>query len=154
MTAMKAPALKRLPIHAACALLGGTVAANASPYVVSLENDENTGFNNVATGSGSIDLTGLEPLANPNGTAGGLNASVAFIATGPAGGFSDTAQYVPVGSNFMGPTSFGDGGLVFADDGSGDIVSLAGAAHLVTVPDGRRTCDRWAGEPGTCLPFV
>jgi hypothetical protein len=59
---MKAPALEGLSILAACALFGGPVAANASPYVVSLEeNDQGV----VATGSGAIDLTGLE--LNPFG---------------------------------------------------------------------------------------
>jgi hypothetical protein len=54
---MKAPPLNGLSILAACALVvGGTLAANADPYVVTFEQ---IGLNVVATGSGNIDLTGL-----------------------------------------------------------------------------------------------
>ena len=47
---------KLLDLVACMALLGATAAASASPYVVTLEE---VGSNVVATGSGSIDLTGL-----------------------------------------------------------------------------------------------
>jgi hypothetical protein len=49
--------MKRLDVlFAACALLGTAAAANASSYVVTLDQ---VGANVVATGSGQIDLTGL-----------------------------------------------------------------------------------------------
>src|ERR1039458_8844392 len=59
---------KLLGLVAGVVLLGSTVAANASPYVVTLEE---VGSNVVATGSGSIDLTGL--------TVAGVGANSAFL---------------------------------------------------------------------------
>jgi hypothetical protein len=54
--------MKRLDvIFAACALLGTATAANASSYVVTLDQ---VGANVVATGSGQIDLTGLTSSQN------------------------------------------------------------------------------------------
>jgi hypothetical protein len=102
---MKAPALEGLSILAACALFGGPVAANASPYVVTLEeNDQGV----VATGSGAIDLTGLElnPFGPPSDV-GQMNPTFALIGTGK---FSDVDLYGQEENNeFMGPMSFGSG---------------------------------------------
>ena len=125
---MKATALA-LPILAACALLGGPVAANAGPYVVTI-NETAQGV--VTTGSGAIDLTGLTPnLALPD--IGQLNPQVAVIHTGFAEvvGGGDVLEY----DFIKGPMSFGSGVLRAADDGSGNVVGICGICGELYVPD-------------------
>jgi hypothetical protein len=70
---MKAPALT-LPILAACALLGGPVAANAGPYVATL-NETAQGV--VTTASGAI-VVGY--CARPTMAAEMLSIYVGFAA--------------------------------------------------------------------------
>jgi hypothetical protein len=71
--------MKALPIIAVCALLGASTAANASSYIVTLQE---VGSNVVATGSGTIDTTGLSLVVSSS-----INArifpNVALIVTGP-----------------------------------------------------------------------
>jgi hypothetical protein len=126
---MKPPAPKGLPIIVACALLGGPIAANASPYVVTLEE---TAPGVVATGSGAIDLTGLvlddEP---PIPGVGQLNPSSAVIAIGVTDlSGPNLIQYLDI----IGPTSFGSGVDRVADDGTGDVVDICGACNSLYVP--------------------
>jgi hypothetical protein len=126
---MKAPALKGLQILAACAaLLGSPVAANATPYVVTLQE---TTQGVVATGSGAIDLTGLE-FADSGVLPGAaqLNPSAAVIAAGPTLSLDGVVEY----NGFTGPTSFGSGVDRVADDGSGDLVDICGACNDLFVP--------------------
>src|ERR1019366_6569898 len=109
---------KLLGLIAACALLGSTVAANASSYIVTLEQ---VGSNVVATGSGSIDTTDLTFIGS------GVNQRViqpafAFIAVGPwAEPSADTYKGV------VGPSSFGGGGTTLPSSGTGDFVGVCGA---------------------------
>jgi hypothetical protein len=135
---MKAPAREGLSILAACALFGGPVAANASPYVVTLEE---TDQGVVATGSGAIDLTGLELYgAGPPNGVGQINPTFAVIGTGPVDVFDPNTRidvYLQEENNeFMGPMSFGSGLLRAADDGSGPLVLLCGACQDLDVPEG------------------
>jgi hypothetical protein len=107
--------IKALPFIAACVLFGTTVAANASPYVVTIKE---VGFNVVATGSGEFNLTGLSP-----GLIGTFSSEVqplsALIFTGALG---NTTLY----SGLSGPSTFGIGGSTGASSGiSGDIVGLS-----------------------------
>ena len=101
---------------AACALFGATAAANASPYVVTIQQ---VGSDVVATGSGNIDLTGL---TSPQSFtfAAVIEASTGLIdlSTGAADLFNGTIS---------GPTNFGPGtgGFTFASSSSGPIVGFA-----------------------------
>jgi hypothetical protein len=101
---------------AACALFGATAAANASPYVVTIQQ---VGSDVVATGSGNIDLTGL---TSPQSFtfAAVIEASTGLIdlSTGAADLFNGTIS---------GPTNFGPGiggSLTFASTSSGPIVGF------------------------------
>jgi hypothetical protein len=130
---MNAPALKGLPILAACAaLLVGPIAANASPYVVTLLK---TAQGVVATGVGAIDLAGLELNHHfaPVPGAAQLNPSAAAILTGPTL-IPSVVQYV----GLIGPTNFGSGLDRVADDGSGDLrgdlVGICGVCTSLFVP--------------------
>jgi hypothetical protein len=121
---------KLLGLMAALALLGSTAAANASPYVVTLEQ---VGANVVATGSGSIDTTGLS-LGITSQQFSYINPDLDVIVTGP------TADLTPVqlySGTITGPSSFGTAGGAFASSGSGDAVGFGGTLEEdVLVPVG------------------
>ena len=80
------------------------------------------------TGSGPIDLTGLN-FAGDTVEPGLMEAATALIVTGPAD-FPATSRY----QGFTGPTSFGSGGLKFANSGSGDVVGIG--EGFLWVPEG------------------
>jgi hypothetical protein len=61
---------------AACALFGATAAANASPYLVTIQQ---VGSNVVATGSGNIDLTGLQNFQSGVGFVDVIDATHGLI---------------------------------------------------------------------------
>jgi hypothetical protein len=113
---------------AAILALGAFAAPGAQAgYVVTLEE---VGSNVVATGSGPIDLTGLNFV--------GSGANVAFmfpalgtIVTGPAIGTGEDG-YEPI----SGPASFGSGSQTFASSGSGDYVGILNFEVTVLVPHG------------------
>jgi hypothetical protein len=94
------------------ALLAGRVAW--ADFIVTLTQQ---GSNVVATGSGEIDLTGLSLLipAGSGGTA--MFPGAGFIVVGPVSNFVDA-----YGGIISHPTSFGTGGNLPADSGSGDVV--------------------------------
>ena len=73
----------------------------------------------VANGGGSINLTGLTVQPLPRWGNGGGCAFVGEEVTGPAG-FPATSVNTYTG--LSGPTSFGAGGPISADSGSGDLV--------------------------------
>src|SRR3984957_14076684 len=115
-----------LPILAACALLGGPVAANAGPYVVTI-NETAQGV--VVTGSGAIDLTGLTPHLSFSDI-GQLNPQAAVIHIGPGDIVDGVLEY----DFIKGPMSFGSGVLRVADDGSGNVVGICGICGTLFVP--------------------
>ena len=99
-------------------LVSGNIAANASPYVVTLEE---VGSNVVATGSGNIDLTGLTLSGNVPNENSGVVPNLARLAVG---GSSFTDLYSP-SAPFSGPSSFGPGSsLTNANSESGSWVAL------------------------------
>ena len=112
----------------ACALLlGATVGANASPYVVTLEQ---VGTSVVATGSGDINTAGLtfdtstsdEPEMSPNGAA-------LFI-----GGVALESQLVDLNTvTFTAgdPTNFGSGILTVANSTTGTFVGIGGSVGQI-----------------------
>jgi hypothetical protein len=114
---MKAPAFKGLSILAACAaLVGGTVAANASSYLVTIQQ---VGSAVVASGSGSINLTGLnQPPALTGFFSAGISASAGAI--GLSAGFGDLFT-----GTISGPTNFGAGGFIGTGIFSGPIVGFS-----------------------------
>ena len=105
--------------------LGITQSARAN-YTVNLEE---VGSNVVATGSGTIDLTGLS-----FSFAGGFDPQItgfsAFIFTG-----SGTANFDAY-TGITGPTSFGSGLGAIASSVSGNAVGVAGLTNLIFVPLG------------------
>src|SRR5215831_8237540 len=115
-----------------CSLMFTAVAAllvqPAQAYTVTLKQ---MGSNVVATGSGAINLTGLtffgltDLSSLMEASLGQINAGQLGLAAGYTG--------------FTGPTSFGSGGLFFANAGSGDLVGISGAPHFsefIFVPAG------------------
>ena len=100
------------------AMLIGLSASARAAYVVDLTE---TGGNVVATGSGAIDLTGLESNVLTGGMAF-LNPSLGAIRTGPPP-FTPIEGYDAV-NGFTGPANFGSGGAIVASSGSGDPVSF------------------------------
>jgi len=89
----------KLAVAAACLLLGATVAANASPYTVTLKQ---VGSNVVATGDGNIDTSGLSgDGVGPGGSAVEANVAYLILGGGPV--------WVYDTQSFTGPTSFGPG---------------------------------------------
>lgn len=108
-------------------------AANATPYVVTLTQHGN---DVVATGAGSIDLSGLTYAGGGSAGGGAIAPSLGFLATAPL-------AVVPIDfySGFGGPANFGGGGQTFAAAGTGDAAgiiadpSLLGIAELF-VPSG------------------
>jgi hypothetical protein len=119
---------------AGAATLGAAMAIGSSlsappaqaGYAVTLEQQ---GSNVVATGSGSIDLTGLIfEEDNGGGTDISINPTFGTIVTGPAGAAAD----LYTGFNKL--PSFGSGRVAPADSGSGDIAG--DAFGLLFVPQG------------------
>jgi hypothetical protein len=107
--------------------LGITQSAKAS----FMETINQVGTNVVATGSGTINLSGLSFLAS--GTQGGaiMQPPIGAIVTGT----TDSAN-ATFFSGFSGPTSFGSGNGDIASSGSGDRVGIVGAFGQLSVPDG------------------
>ena len=114
-------------VGAALGLCAGVAVPAQAAYIVTLQE---VGANVVATGSGSIDLAGLNSLSI--GSAGArIIPSIGQIITGePNTGPSPIDRY----TGFIGPTSFGSGGLTFADSGSGDFVGVSAIVNILVVP--------------------
>ena len=90
------------------------------------------GGNVVASGSGTLDLTGLSPtLPGENTSQAGINPAAGLINTGPT-----TATPVDLYTGTTGPTSFGGGSFTPASSGSGDPVNIQGSNDILVVPAG------------------
>jgi hypothetical protein len=131
--AVKAPALRGLTILAECALVEGTVAAKAGPYVAMMDE---VGANVVATRSGNINLNGLAPdgsinNGNPFPYDGFIWPSAGDIVLGPS---NDIAAFPGA---ISGPTSFGSGSSRIEDSASGNFAGLddnsGGGVHTTFV---------------------
>jgi hypothetical protein len=94
-------------------------------YVVTLTQQ---GSNVIATGSGTIDLTGLT-FALSTGVAAFMTPAIGNIYTGP---IIATAASRYIG--LAGPTGFGSGGEHVASTGSGDIVGIDFLGELGSSP--------------------
>jgi hypothetical protein len=123
------------------AVLAQGAALLTSAKATYLLRYEEVGADVIAEGSGSLDLTDLN-LIHSGGLASCFGAwpSQGLACVGPLSIAVDTYQ------GFVGPTSFGSGGLHLATSGSGDftgIVPLAGNLHP---PGGYISGDALFGE--------
>lgn len=116
-----------LPFIAGCALLGASVATNASPFVMTLEE---VGSDVVAIGTGSIDdLVDLHPA--------GSSTSAAFMI--PSSGWlsiGSSASNVDFYLGVNGPGAFGLGGESDASSWTGDAAGIFASMNLLAVPAG------------------
>ena len=101
----------------ACALLAATATANATPYVVTLEQ---IGSDVVAAGSGEIDLNGLAYIGPVIGSAV-IFRLLAAIQTGPTALTSQDGYGHP--SSWSGPSSSNSSSTI-PNVGSGDEVGI------------------------------
>jgi PEP-CTERM motif-containing protein len=120
---MKA-ALRLTVLGVAALAVSGLAGPAEAGYVVTLTQQ---GTDVVATGSGSLDLTGLTFLElnsppPPGGEEARINASVGLVVLGPT---SSTA--INVYKGLTGPSSLGSGSFEDADSGSGSLVGVAGS---------------------------
>ncbi len=115
---------------AAFALFAPRADAN-SLFTVTFAPD---GFGNVvATGTGSIDLTGLSPsgtASDPGFVWPSFPINGSYEVTGPKASVNESFY-----TNLTGPARFGSGAQVVADSGSGDTVGLI-SGHGLYVPVG------------------
>jgi hypothetical protein len=118
-------------ILSAAFLLAASVAANASPFVLTIGQ---VGSNVVVTGSGEFDLAGLTAEGGTSTVVGGLvNPMLGWVETGPAAGFD---FYV----GMSGPSSFGGGSFSSASSNSGTTVYLqAFPQEALLVPNGYKS---------------
>ena len=109
-------------------LMGYGLSAPAQAnYIVTLT--EQSGNVVAASGSGTLDLTGLigpEPGSTSSGAFMTPNAGI--IITGPTSGTADGRF-----TGFTGPTSFGSGGLLDASSGTGDRVGIDNASDVMAL---------------------
>jgi hypothetical protein len=109
-------------------LLGATVAANASTYIVTIEQ---VGSDVVATGSGQLDLTSLTLFFTGAGPGAGIVPNTAQISFATTGSTIDAYDGL-----FSGPASFGTGTLTLADTTSGEPVFFLRVLQSLAVPTG------------------
>jgi hypothetical protein len=123
------PSLRQIApfVIAGVVLLGGSMAAHAE-FIATIEQ---VGPNVVATGSGTIDLTGL------TFTSLGDFASALLPQNGVLGIGSPSLDPEDAYTGFSGPASFGPGpGEAPSDSGSGDKVGILDNLGLLAVPAG------------------
>jgi hypothetical protein len=121
-----------MPIHRTAFALAVVLALCAVPARADITIDiEQQGSDVVATGSGSIDLTGLTFL-DTEFSITSLSPSFGLIVEGPAAGAHNDLY-----KGAMGPASFGDpGGFHFPTSGSGDLFGVGGSGGFIGVPQG------------------
>ena len=117
----------RIASWATAILLAGAVFSRDAEATFTVNVDE-VGSNVVATGSGTIDLTGLNFV-----NTGGPNSVVApFLGEIVLGSPGTVDVYTGV----TGPSSFGTFVVTFATSSTGDLVAIAGSGGLLAVPTG------------------
>ena len=98
----------------------------AQAYTVTLEQ---VGSDVAATGSGSINLTGLTFVETAGPLGAFIHANIGLIETVQTSG-----AIVDIYTGFTGPTSFGSGAQFSANTGSGDFVGIADSVGSLGVP--------------------
>src|SRR5690242_12430830 len=117
----------RFGLIAVLALLIGVAGRAEAGVVIDIEQ---VGSDVVATGSGTIDLAGLNKIGIVAGPALVLASSAAVI-EGPAAG-----NQGDIYSGATGPSSFGPGGFTIASSGSGDVFGVNGVLANIYLPTG------------------
>ena len=100
-------------------MCGLSVRPAQAGYVVTLQQ---VGPDVVATGSGTLDTTGLAKNVDPPFAPALVQPDAGTINTGPTGFTSDSER---LGNLVSGPASFGSGEQTLASSGSGDTVGFA-----------------------------
>lgn len=118
--------LKQLAPPCMTVALAISAAGAAHAYTVTLKQ---VGGNVDATGSGSIDLTGLTFSGGFSSGPAALWPAVGYINTGPTSSVGLDSY-----TGFTGPTSFGSGGFTGASSGTGDSVEIWGSSAQYGVP--------------------
>ena len=108
-------------------MCGLSVRPAQAGYIVTLQQ---VGSDVVATGSGTLDTTGLAINIEPPFAPGLMQPDAGAITTGPTGFASDSQR---AGNLVSGPASFGSGGQTLASSGSGDTVGFAVGQPLFTL---------------------
>lgn len=111
-------------------LLVGQLAFSPSAKADFVLDLTQVGSNVVASGSGTIDLTGLTFVSPAGPSEPGLQPSKALVAMGAGGVTPD------VYTGFTGPTAFGPGGGIYASSGTGGYVGIDGTDDIMAVPEG------------------
>jgi hypothetical protein len=120
----------RMALGAAAAIGVGLSAPSVQAgYVVDLTQQ---GGDVVATGSGSIDLTGLSLLDGTESPASGMSPADGLIVTGP----TSEVVFDVYQEATTGPESFGSGGDTTGSSGAGDGVAIVGGGEFIDVPHG------------------
>jgi hypothetical protein len=114
--------LAALTVAVSCGL---SISPAQAGYIVTLQQ---VGSNVVATGSGAIDLSGLI-FFSPSAGVSEMQPITGSIFTGAT---STLDMYFGA----LGPSNFGNGGGVFANSGSGDLVGIESTAASIFVPTG------------------
>jgi hypothetical protein len=118
--------MRRTAIVATTLLFAALCGRADAGVVIDIYQD---GSNVVATGSGSIDLTGLHSSFSGVDSPG-VNPGLGVMVVGPP------ITSVDVYSGATGPSSFGGGSFTRASSGTGDLVAVEGALGSIVVPAG------------------
>jgi hypothetical protein len=113
----------------AAMLIGLSAPSAQAGYVVDLTQQRG---DVVATGSGSIDLTGLSFLEEAESPASGMWPAEGLIVTGP----TSEVVFDLYQEASAGPESFGSGGATTGSSGAGDGVAIVGGGEFIDVPHG------------------
>jgi hypothetical protein len=125
----------------AALLLGLSAPSAQAGYVVMLTQQ---GSNVVASGSGTLDLTGLTLTITGDTSQSGIFPAGGLINTGPT-----TATPVDLYNGTIGTTSFGSGSFIPASSGSGDPVNIQGSINNLVVPAGYVSDSRTLSDTAT-----
>ena len=112
--------IRKTSLSIAAALLG-LAATGPMARAAYVENLQEVGSDVVATGSGTINTSGLGSPGFGGEAGGYLNPSQSFVLVGGPTGGGETAIY---NTSITGPSSFGSGGGIAGTTSSGDPVGL------------------------------
>lgn len=96
-------------------------------------NISQVGLDVIASGSGSINTSGLPLVASATYPLVHGNMALLYIGGAPPGG---SAIEVSSGGSVVGPTSFGTSLFIYSDAASGRLVGIIGAEQKLFVPPG------------------
>jgi hypothetical protein len=111
---------------AVLALAAGFALPAQAAFVLTLQE---VGTDVIANGSGILDITDLSSGASVN-IAASMSPAIGLIYVGPAGVLTMPLVF----TGFTGPTSFGSGAEIDANDGNGDDVGIDGKDNLLFLP--------------------